>query len=252
MPTALVTGATAGIGAAFTRRLAADGFSLVLVARDRDRLAEQAALLTRRYGVEAEVLPADLSTDDGLKVVEERLREGVDLLVNNAGFGNRAMFLNAPVEDELTMMKVHCEAVLRLTYAALPYMREKGRGGVINVASVAAFFTRGTYGASKAWVVNFSGAVAAETNADGVRVMALCPGFVHTEFHQRAGMDTTSIPKFLWLEADPVVKAAMRDLAVGKVVSVPDLRYKLVVGVGRLLPQNLTARISTHIGRRFR
>ncbi|GAB1822466.1 SDR family NAD(P)-dependent oxidoreductase [Herbidospora sp. RD11066] len=252
MPTALVTGATAGIGAAFTRRLAADGFSLVLVARDRDRLAEQAALVRRRYGVEAEVLPADLSSDDGLKVVEERLREGVDLLVNNAGFGNRAMFLNAPVEDELTMMKVHCEAVLRLTYAALPHMREKGRGGVINVASVAAFFTRGTYGASKAWVVNFSGAVAAETNADGVRVMALCPGFVHTEFHQRAGMDTTSIPKFLWLEADPVVKAAMRDLALGKVVSVPDLRYKVVVGVGRLLPHNLTARISTHIGRRFR
>ncbi|TKK78883.1 SDR family oxidoreductase [Herbidospora galbida] len=252
MPTALVTGATAGIGAAFTRRLAADGFSLVLVARDRDRLAEQAAFLGRRYGVHAEVLPADLSADDGLKAVEERLREGVDLLVNNAGFGNRAMFLSAPVEDELTMMKVHCEAVLRLTYAALPHMRAKGRGGVINVASVAAFFTRGTYGASKAWVVNFSGAVAAETSADGVRVMALCPGFVHTEFHQRAGMDTTGIPEFLWLEADPVVKTAMRDLALGKVVSVPDLRYKLIVGVGRLLPQNLTARVSTHIGRRFR
>lgn len=252
MPTALVTGATAGIGAAFTRRLAADGFSLVLVARDHDRLAEQAAFLGRRYGVHAEVLAADLASDDGLKVVEERLREGVDLLVNNAGFGNRAMFLSAPVDDELTMMKVHCEAVLRLTYAALPHMRAKGRGGVINVASVAAFFTRGTYGASKAWVVNFSGAVAAETSGDGVRVMALCPGFVHTEFHQRAGMDTTSIPEFLWLEADPVVKAAMRDLALGKVVSVPDLRYKLVVGVGRLLPQNLTARISTRIGRRFR
>lgn len=252
MPTALVTGATAGIGAAFARRLAADGFSLVLVARDRDRLSEQAALVARRYGVDAEVLPADLSTDDGLKVVEERLREGVDLLVNNAGFGNRAMFLSAPVEDELTMMKVHCEAVLRLTYAALPHMRSQGRGGVINVASVAAFFTRGTYGASKAWVVNFSGAVAAETNADGVRVMALCPGFVHTEFHQRAGMDTTSIPKYLWLEADPVVRTAMRDLALGKVVSVPDPRYKVIVGVGRLLPQNLTARISTHIGRRFR
>ncbi|GAA0432448.1 dehydrogenase [Acrocarpospora corrugata] len=252
MPTALITGATAGIGAAYTRRLGGDGFSLVLVARDRDRLAADAESLRRRYGVTVEVLPADLSTDEGLTAVEERLAEGVDLLVNNAGFGHPGEFLKVPVEAELTMLKVHCEAVLRLTYAALPHMSAKGRGGVINVASVAAFFSRGTYSATKAWVVNFSGSVAAELAGSGVRVMALCPGFVRTEFHQRAHMDTSGIPDFLWLAADDVVRASMRDLALGKVVSVPSLRYKAIVGLGRFIPQNAAARISTRLGRRFR
>ncbi|GIH24027.1 dehydrogenase [Acrocarpospora phusangensis] len=252
MPTALITGATAGIGAAYTRRLAGDGFSLVLVARDHDRLAADAETLHRRYGVAVEALPADLSTEAGLAAVEDRLGAGVDLLVNNAGFGQPGEFLKVPVEAELTMLKVHCEAVLRLTYAALPAMTAKGRGGIVNVASVAAFFSRGTYSASKAWVVNFSGAVAAEVAGSGVRVMALCPGLVRTEFHQRAGMDVSGIPGFLWLSADDVVGASMRDLALGKVVSVPSLRYKAIVGIGRLLPRNQVARISGRVNRRFR
>ncbi|MEZ0072542.1 SDR family NAD(P)-dependent oxidoreductase [Planotetraspora sp. GP83] len=250
MPTALITGATAGIGAAFARRLAADGFSLVLVARDHARLADTAAELRKRYGVEAEALPADLSADEGLEAVEERLRAGVDLLVNNAGFGNRGAFLDVPVADELRMLRVHCEAVLRLTRAALPYMISKGRGGVINVASVAAFFTRGTYSSSKAWVVNFSQSAAAEIAGSGVRVMALCPGFVRTEFHERAHMDTSGIPGFLWLPAERVVDEAMRDLARGLRVSVPSARYKAIVGLGRLVPGNLAGRVSTRLGRR--
>src|SRR4051794_40812598 len=179
MPTALITGATAGIGAAFAHRLAADGFHLILLARDADRLAHAA----EEYG-DAEVVVADLATDEGLAKGEEAARRA-DLVVNNAGFGNKGRFLQVPLEDELTMLRVHCEAVLRLTYAALPGMRERGRGGVINVASVAAFFSRGTYGASKAWVVAFSEGAAQDV--PGVRVMALCPGFVHTEFHERAG-----------------------------------------------------------------
>jgi short-subunit dehydrogenase len=252
MPTALITGATAGIGAAFARRLAADGFSLVLVARDGDRLDRAAGEHRRRYGVEVETLPADLSTDEGLSAVEERLARGVDLLVNNAGFGHRDPFLEVPVADELTMLRVHCEAVLRLTYAALPPMRERGRGGVVNVASVAAFFSRGTYSASKAWVVNFSASVANEIAGSGVRVMALCPGFVRTEFHERAGMDTGGIPGFLWLDADRVARAAMRDLALGRRVSVPDPRYKAIVGVGRLIPLGVTGAISARLGRRMR
>ncbi|MFD1934126.1 MULTISPECIES: SDR family NAD(P)-dependent oxidoreductase [Nonomuraea] len=250
MPTALITGATAGIGAAFARRLAADGFSLVLVSRDEARLAETADRLKQRYGVAVEILPADLATDQGLEDVEARVRDGVDFLVNNAGFGHPGRFLEVPVEEERRMLKVHCEAVLRLTLAALPGMRSRGRGAVINVASVAAFFNRGTYSASKAWVVNFSESVAMEVDDPKIRIMALCPGFVRTEFHQRASMDVSGIPGFMWLKADDVVNEAMRDLARGKLVSIPDLRYKLVVAVGRLVPRRVAQQVSNTLGRR--
>ncbi|GAA4506394.1 MULTISPECIES: SDR family NAD(P)-dependent oxidoreductase [Nonomuraea] len=250
MPTALITGATAGIGAAFARRLAADGFTLVLVARDERRLGEAAAQLELRYGVAVEVLPADLATDDGLALVEARCRAGVDLLVNNAGFAQRHDFLDTPVEDELRMLKVHCEAVLRLTLAALPGMRKRGKGAVVNVGSVAGFFTRGTYSASKAWVANFSESAAAEISEPGVKVMALCPGFVRTEFHQRASIDMSGMPGFMWLDADKLVAEALRDLALGKWVSVPSLRYKAVVAVGRFVPRRLVAEVSARIGRR--
>jgi short-subunit dehydrogenase len=250
MPTALITGATAGIGAAFARRLAADGFSLVLVARDGERLASAAEELRLRYGVSSEVLPADLATDEGLETVEERLRQGIDLLVNNAGFGHRGAFLEVPVDEDRRMLKVHCEAVLRLTLAALPGMRERDRGAVINVASVAAFFAHGTYSASKAWVVNFSESMAAELVGSRVRVMALCPGFVRTEFHDRASMDTSGIPEFLWLSADNVVGEAMRDLGRGVWVSIPDLRYKVITRVGTLIPHRLAAEVSRRFIRR--
>ncbi|MGN9844644.1 SDR family NAD(P)-dependent oxidoreductase [Nonomuraea sp. H19] len=249
MPTALITGATAGIGAAFARRLAAEAFSLVLVSRDESRLNEAADQLKLRYGVRVEVLPADLTTDEGLATVESRIRDGVDLLVNNAGFGHPGGFPDVPVEDEVRMLKLHCEAVLRLTLAALPGMIERDRGAVINVASVAAFFTRGTYSASKAWVVNFSESAAAELGNPRIKIMALCPGFVRTEFHERASMDTSGIPGFLWLKADDVVRAAMRDLAVGKRVSVPDPRYKAIVAIGKLVPRGLQAQVSARLGR---
>jgi uncharacterized protein len=254
MPTALITGATAGLGAAFARRLASDGADLVLLARDEKRLEEAARELGGTYRVRAEVLPADLATDEGIAAAEERLRAGVALLVNNAGFGQHGRFLDVPVADELTMLKVHCEAVLRLTSAALPPMLDAGRGGVINVASVAAFFARGTYSASKAWVVNFSQSVMQDIGDRGVRVMALCPGFVHTEFHQRAGMDMSGLPDILWLEADQVVSAALRDLRRGVQVSVPGAQYKTIVGLGRHLPVNLSgqaARLSSRTGRRY-
>lgn len=178
MTTALITGSTAGIGAAFARRLAAQGHNLVLVARDTKRLGEQATELHDRHGIEAEVLAADLSTEEGIAAVERRLDDRthpVDLLVNNAGFGNKGRYLEVSMADELTMLKVHIEAVLRLTSAATASMRSRGRGGVINVASVAAFVPRGTYGASKAWVVQFTQGAARDLSGSGVRLMALCP-----------------------------------------------------------------------------
>ncbi|SCK28636.1 SDR family oxidoreductase [Streptomyces sp. WMMB 322] len=254
MTTALITGSTAGLGAAFARRLARDGHHLVMVARDKERLSQEATRLHDLHGVEASVLAADLATDEGISAVEERLRDRehpVDLLVNNAGFGNKGTFLDVPVEDELTMLKVHCEAVLRLTSVAAERMRERGRGGVLNVASVAAFVPRGTYGASKAWVVQFTQGVAKDLAGSGVRLMALCPGFVRTEFHERAGMETGSVPGWMWLEADDVVDAAMKDLARGKSLSIPDARYKALMGAARLLPRDLLTKASSTTGRRF-
>jgi short-subunit dehydrogenase len=254
MTTALITGATSGLGAAFARRFARDGHDLVLVARDESRLREQAEALNDRHGIETSVLRADLSTDEGISAVEERLAgedRPVDLLVNNAGFGNRGTFLNVPVDDELTMLKVHCEAVLRLTSAAAESMRGRGRGGVVNVASVAAFVPRGTYGASKAWVVQFTQGVAKDLAGSGVRLMALCPGFVRTEFHERAGMDAGSVPGWMWLDADKVVDAAVRDLARGRALSIPDMRYKALMGAANMLPRGLLARASSTTGRRY-
>ncbi|MFF6993733.1 SDR family NAD(P)-dependent oxidoreductase [Streptomyces sp. NPDC008313] len=254
MTTALITGSTAGIGAAFARRLAADGHNLVLVARDTERLREQATELHDRHGIEAEVLTADLASDDGIEAVAARLGERkspVDLLVNNAGFGNKGRYLDVPMADELTMLKVHCEAVLRLTSAATAGMRERGRGGVVNVASVAAFVPRGTYGASKAWVVQFTQGAARDLAGSGVRLMALAPGFVRTEFHQRAGMGTDNIPKWMWLDADKLVTAALADLARGKTLSVPDARYKTLMGLVKVTPRALLGGLTSRTGRKY-
>ncbi|WP_055493215.1 SDR family oxidoreductase [Streptomyces sp. TP-A0356] len=254
MTTALITGATAGIGAAFARRLAADGHDLVLVARDTKRLREQATELHDRHGIEAEVLTADLATDEGIEAVAARLsdlKNPVDLLVNNAGFGNKGRYLDVPMADELRMLKVHCEAVLRLTSAAAESMRTRGRGGIVNVSSVAAFVPRGTYGASKAWVVQFTQGAARDLAGSGVRLMVLCPGFVRTEFHARAGMGTDNIPNWMWLDADKLVATALTDLARGKTLSIPDPRYKALMGVVKVAPRSLLGGISSRTGRKY-
>ncbi|MFI2643144.1 SDR family NAD(P)-dependent oxidoreductase [Streptomyces sp. NPDC018610] len=254
MTTALITGSTAGIGAAFARRLAADGHDLVLVARDTKRLTEQATELHDKHGIEAEVLSADLATDEGVEKVAARLedrRNPVDLLVNNAGFGNKGRYLDVPMADELRMLKVHIEAVLRLTSAATAAMRERGRGGVVNVASVAAFVPRGTYGASKAWVVQFTQGAARDLAGTGVRLMALCPGFVRTEFHERAGMGTDNIPNWMWLDADKLVATALADLARGRTLSVPDPRYKALMGLVKLTPRGLLGGVTSRTGRKY-
>ncbi|MFD4555535.1 SDR family NAD(P)-dependent oxidoreductase [Streptomyces sp. NPDC058469] len=254
MTTALITGSTAGIGAAFARRLAADGHNLVLVARNTERLGEQATELHDRHGIEAEVLTADLATDEGIEAVAARVadrKNPVDLLVNNAGFGNKGRYLDVSMADELKMLKVHCEAVLRLTSAAAEAMRERGRGGVVNVASVAAFVPRGTYGASKAWVVQFTQGAAKDLAGSGVRLMALAPGFVRTEFHERAGMGTDNIPNWMWLDADKLVAAALADLARGKTLSIPDPRYKALMGLVKITPQAVLGGVTSKTGRKY-
>ena len=238
MTTALVTGATAGIGAAFARQLAARGHDLVLVARDRARLDAGARSL-REFAVSVDVLPADLASDEGCRTVEERCAAGVDVLVNNAGIGTKGAFHEVPVSDEEHLLRLNVRSVLRLTHAALPPMVARGSGSIVNVSSVAGF-TPGarsaTYSASKAWVTNFSESLHVQHAEHGVRVLALCPGFTRTEFHARAEMDTSGIPERLWLSADDVVRTGLADLERGRSVSIPGLQYKAVVVASRLVP----------------
>jgi short-subunit dehydrogenase len=244
--TALITGPTAGIGRAFADKLAVEGYDLVLVARDEARLKELATELTRLHGVACEVLAADLTEPAELALVEQRFADGpVEVLVNNAGFGQKKPFWANPIEVEEKQLDLLVRVVFRLTHAAILPMIERGSGAVINVSSVAGFFQRGSYSAHKAWVTSFSAGLAIELHAKGVAVMALCPGFVHTEFHDRMGMDKSIIPSFLWLDATELVDAAWSDLMAGKAISIPTWRYKFLVAVGRYTPRTLITRFST-------
>ena len=235
--TALVTGATAGIGLVFAQRLAARGHDLVVVARDGARLEAVAAELRHDHGVAVEVLVADLADREQLAAVEGRLADRdrpVALLVNNAGFGLKHRFLDNDVQAETDMLDVLVTAVLRLSHAALGGMVERGQGGVINVSSVAAFLPRGTYAAAKAWVNSFSEWAAHEYRPDGVRVMALCPGFTKTEFHQR--MEVKRGTGFMWLEPEFLVDRALRDYDAGRVYSVPGAHYRAIIALTRVIP----------------
>ncbi len=248
--TALVTGATSGIGAAFARRLAAEGYGLVLVARDAARLAATCAGLTGSHGVDASAIPADLSTADGVADVERRLSDPtrpVDMLVNNAGASLNTSFLRASPEQEDWLLDLNVRAVLRLTKAALPGMVERGHGDIVNVSSISGFaavMPGSTYPASKAWVTNFSESVGLSVRRRGVRVMALCPGYTRTEFHQRQGIDMSATPGWLWLDADDVARDALRDLRRGRLVSVPDWRYKIAAAGLRHAPTALLRRVA--------
>ena len=255
MSTALVTGATAGIGATFARRLAAEGHDVVLVARHKDRLDEAAEGLRAAYGVGTEVIAADLSSLDGCATVEERLADvnrPVDILVNNAGFGLREEFVDAELDAEDTMLALNVRAVLRLTHVAVRGMVARGHGSILNVSSVAGFLPGGSYSATKAWVTNFSESLQQQVRGSGVRVVAVCPGFTRTEFHQRAEMDMRGIPGFMWLSTDQVVDTALRDLRRGAVVSVAGAQYKAIVALLNIVPFGVVGRIATLLDRRRR
>ena len=253
MTTALVTGATAGIGAEFARQLAARGHDLVLVARDTARL-ESAATLLRAYGVAVEVLPADLADDDGCARIEWRCGEGVDVLVNNAGLGTKGAFHEVDRDSEEHLLRLNVRAVLRLTHAALPQMVARGSGSIINVSSVAGFAPgarAATYSASKAWVTNFSESLHLQYAEQGVRVLALCPGFTRTEFHSRADMDVSGVPDRMWLAATDVVRTALADLDAGRSLSVPGAQYKAIVAATRVVPPSVQRAVLKALQSRF-
>ena len=250
MSTSLITGATAGIGLEFAHQLAGRGDDLVLVARDAQRLEAVAEELRRAHQVEVEVLVADLVDRDQLATVEARLADRarpVDLLVNNAGFGLKQRFLDNSADDETAMLEVLVTAVLRLSHAALGAMAERGHGGIINVSSVAAFLPRGSYSAAKAWVNSFSEWAHLEYRSRGVQVMALCPGFTKTEFHQR--MQVRRGDGFMWLEPDFLVRKALEDFAKGRAYSIPGAQYKTIIALTKAIP-NRALRLTQSMGRR--
>jgi short-subunit dehydrogenase len=243
---AVVTGASSGIGAVYARSLAARGQDLVLVARGEGRLRSLAGELSKAHGVRAEVLAADLGDPAALLKVEERVAalDPLALLVNNAGFGLEGPYAAVSADDLERMLKVHVLASVRLTRAALRPMLHARAGAIVNVSSVAAFtpfFSGGAYGASKAYLNYLTEALAAEHHGRGVRFQALCPGFTHTEFHQRAKIDERSIPSWTWMRAEQVVEASLRGLERGKVIVVPGLLYKALVAISRTVPTSWMA-----------
>lgn len=240
-----MTGATAGLGAEFARQLAARGDHLVIVARDQDRLESTRIRLEESHGIKVETLSADLSTVDGCDRVALRLEstaDPVETLVNNAGIGTYRRFGVADLELEERMLDLNVRAVLRLTHAATRAMAGRGSGQIINVSSVAGFVPRSgnaTYSASKAWVTMFSEALALQLASSGVHVTAVCPGFTHTEFHERASADMSKVPDWMWLDAADVVAQGLADAAKGKPVSVPSAKYKALTGAARHVPRPL-------------
>jgi len=246
MTNVLITGATAGIGAEFARQVAARGDDVVLVARNVERLEEFRRELTERYRIRAEVMAADLTNRDDLARVEARLSDPmrpVDILFNNAGFGHPESFVGGDIDVEQELLDVLVTAVLRLTHAALPGMVARGRGGVVNNSSVASFIAGGTYSAAKAWVRVFSESLHGPMAAKGVTVMALCPGYTHTEFHDRAGINKSAVQDWMWLDAPLVVSEALKDFSRGKAVSIPGAQYKALATAATYLPRPLVRRI---------
>lgn len=244
---ALVTGATAGIGNAYARELAKRGFNLTLVARDTKRLEGIAAELSKKHMVAVDVIGADLATVDGVQTVANAVTDTtkpVDLLINNAGASLAGWFGTTDIADEDHQLDLMVRAPMHLTDAAIKSMSGRGHGKIINVASVAAFTPRGTYSAHKMWIVNLSRWANLQYADAGLTIMAVCPGFTHTEFHQRMGADTDTIPRWMWLKADKVVKASLKDLDKGKAVSIPSVRYKILAALAQYVPASITARLA--------
>lgn len=242
-PTALVTGASSGLGAEFARQLAERGADVVLVGRDAGAL-EAVAEEVRARGHSAEVLRADLLDPTERARVEARLGDAqhvIDLLVNNAGFGLSLAFEENDIEDEVRHLALHVEVPMRLAHAVLPGMLARGHGRIVNVASVAGFLPRGTYGAVKRWLIDFSRWANVRYRRRGVTVTAVCPGFVHTNFHERLGLPPgqEGVPSGMWLHARGVVAEALSDSARGRSVSIPSVRYKALVALSRVLPDAL-------------
>ena len=231
----------------------------MIVGRSSDSLEVAGDQLSTQHQVMVETIVADLSTDQGMATVATRLSDDdkpIDLLVNNAGFGFDGAFLDIDAQDHVRMLRLNCEAVLRLSHAAFGSMVGRRRGGILNVSSVAGF-TSGlrpspTYSATKAFVTALSEGLALAAEGSGVQVTVVCPGFVRTAFHDRAGIDMSKVPAWLWSEADDVVDAALNGLRTGKSIVIPGMQYKAVTAFARHAPRPLLRQAAKMVGRRAR
>lgn len=261
-PVALVTGASSGIGRAFAGCLAARGFDLMLVGRNRARLDEVASDLSGAHKIRVRVLTADLSNEDDVRRIEQAIREtpALRMLVNNAGFLTSGHFTDTDIERQADMVRLHDLAPVRLTHAALTVMRrlpdapgKAYKAAIVNVSSVAGFGTSPesvTYSATKAFLTNWTQGLSVELSGSRIAVQALCPGYTETEIHARAGVTRGLRGTGWWLSADDVVAASLRGLIEGRVVVVPGWRYRLVAGLSRFVGAPFLARMKV-IGRTF-
>ena len=245
---ALVTGATAGIGESFCRLLADNNYNIVLVARDLPRLQERATQLQAKFNVETHVIQADLSTDAGCSVVEQYLASNqVDVLINNAGFGLNKAFTMSELKAEQEMFDVLVRTPMRLMHVVLPGMKQRNKGVVINVSSVAGYIAGGSYSAAKSYLTVISESLHTELAETNIKVSALCPGFTRTEFHQRGRMSMKGLPIFMWLNSDKLVAKAWSDVLKGKAVSIPGWQYQILVFVIQSLPRSIIRKVGMNL-----
>ena len=255
MPTALVTGATSGIGESFTRLLATKGYDLVLVARDKKRLQERAKSLESKFKIKVEVLQADLSVATQLAKVEKRLANPdspIDVLINNAGFGIKDSFLKSEIADEILLFDVLAKAPMQLAHAVLPQMLSRNSGTIINVSSIASFIAGGTYSAAKAYLTVHTESLHSELSKTNIKISALCPGFTHTEFHQRGKMKMSGLPNFMWLESDRVVADSWKAAMAGKAICIPGWQYRILSTIARFGPRPLVRKLGIKVRARQR
>ena len=250
---ALVTGASSGIGRHFVTLLSDKGYDLVITARNTERLNQIAQELTDKTGRNVEVISADLTTENGIVAVESRLKSGdIDVLINNAGYGINKSFTKSDALEEISIIRILCEAPMRLAHAVLPEMIKRNSGMIINVSSVAAWITGGHYSAAKSYLMVLSESLHTELAETAIKVCSLAPGFTHTEFHQRGGMKMNALPNFMWLDADEVVEVAWRDALDGKAISIPGRQYQLLYLVMRYAPRSLVRRLGFSLRRKQR
>ena len=245
---ALVTGATAGIGESFTRVLAREGFNIVLVARDLERMKERAASLESQFNVQSAIVQADLATDAGCAKVEKYILENqIEVLINNAGFGINKAFSVSDLDSEQQLLDVLVRTPMRLMHTVLPQMKQRSSGSIINVSSVAGWIAGGTYSASKSYLTVLSESIHTEMSGTGIKISALCPGFTRTEFHERGRMRMNGLPEFMWLSSDRVVTQAWKENQNGKVLSVPGWQYLILSTVSRFGPRPLVRKLGMNV-----
>ena len=255
MATALVTGATAGIGASYANLLAKEGFDLILVARDLPRLNQVAKELTKRFGVKTQCIKADLTKPSQLAKVEKRVADSkkpIDILVNNAGFGIKDSFTVSNLDKEQELLDVLVTAPMRLTHAVLPVMIKRNTGIIVNVSSVASFIAGGTYSAAKSYLTVFSESLHTELRGTNVKISALCPGFTRTEFHSRGRMKMTALPKFMWLDSDKLVSKSWKHANANRAISIPGWQYKILSAIARNAPRPIVRKVGMNVRKKQR